>query len=111
MSKISARLLVGVLLLTIHLSLLMCEEERCWNEAISLSYDHPISRIFTWLMRKTPFSLSSIQRVAQALVIGEGVILLTYLFEIVCKCVCLLIQLIIIITAARFYYQISRQDL
>jgi hypothetical protein len=110
MSKTSVRLFLVVLLFILHLSLFVCAEDICWNSTFALPFEHPVSKMMNWLMRKAPISLSTLQSMALTLVIGEGVVLLTFFFEMVCKSVGWIVQIAIFILAVRFYFQVSQQD-
>ncbi len=110
MSKFASRLLAAILIIVIHGSLLICEEEQCWNKHFALSFGHPAHRLYSWMLMKSPLSLSILQRIAEVLIVVEGVFLLNFLFKLVCSCILLALQVTIVGLAMSFCYQIIQQD-
>jgi hypothetical protein len=111
MSKFSLKVFAVVVLLIIHGSLLICNEEDCWNSSFALSSDHPFHRAILWIMWRLPMRISTVQRLAQALLVAEGVIALNFFFKFLCSCVLLLFQGFMMSFAIGLVYQISQQDL
>jgi hypothetical protein len=111
MSKLSVRLFVVVVLLIIQGTLLVCEDGNRWNSSFALSMDHPFHRAISWIIRRVPIPLSTIQRLAQALLVAEAVIVLNFFFKVLCSFVILLFQGLMMSVAIGLVYQISQQDL
>jgi hypothetical protein len=72
--------------------------------------DHPFHRAISWIMRRVPISLSTVQRLAQALLVAEAVIVLNF-FKVLCSFVIWLFQGFMMSVALVMVYQISQQDL
>lgn len=94
-----------------HTPLLACEAESCSGKSFRLPFDHPVSQALTWMVEMTPFTLGSVQQAIWVALITEGVILLAYLFEFLCKCFYLVIKVFITILIARLIYQLSQSEL
>lgn len=105
------RLFLVIVLIVVHGSLFVCDEERCWNSSFALSFEHPAHQILSWTIRQLPLRLSTIQRIAQGLIVAEGVLIVKFFLQALCSCVQLIIQVVIFSIALGLYYQISQQDM
>jgi hypothetical protein len=107
----TARLFLAIVLIAAHGSLLVCEEERCWNSSFSLPFYHPAHQVLSWAMRQLPLQLSTVQRIAQGLLVAEGVIVINFCMQALCRCILLVFQCVIVTIALCLCYQISQQDM
>jgi hypothetical protein len=110
MSKLSLRLVCVVLVLFIQSSLLICGGEGCWNEGFALPIGHPTHQMLSWMMELTPFSLSTVQCIAQVLLVVEGVFVVDFCFGTLCNCILFAFQCAIIGLALTICYKILQQN-
>jgi hypothetical protein len=111
MTKASLRLLLTLILLTIQGSLLICGEDDCWNYAVSLSQSHPLHQLLLKILMRIPIPFSTIQHIAQVLLVVEAVVLLNLLFKFVCTCILWTLQILLAGGAMHLCFLLSQQDL
>jgi hypothetical protein len=104
------RLLVVAVIIVIQASLLICERDTCWNEAVALPPDHPVHKILSQILRKAPLPLAQIQTIAQTLIVVEAVIILNLFFKFLCSCLLWIVQLVLVGAATHLCYLLTQQD-
>jgi uncharacterized membrane protein len=66
--------------------------------------------MLSWIMGLAPFPLSTVQCIAQVLLVVEGVFVLNFCFKTLFSCILFAFQCAIISLALTICYQISQQN-